>query len=112
MGRNVHNLQATRNGYGIKKRRLKKWIYAHKRTQPYVARRMNMTVEDFKQKLKDKDTFNREQLKGLIKLLGAWEAFKVIYFPSKRKRRKVYWQVFGRYNDKEKINGRNEKIKR
>ena len=112
MQRNVHNIPNARNGYGLKKVMLKKWIYDHKLTQPYVARKMNMPVEDFKQKLNDKGTFNREQLKTLIKLMGAWDAFKVIYFPSKRKRRKVYWQVFGRYNDKEEQNERNAEVKR
>ena len=70
------------------------------------------TMDEFKEKINNKGTFNREQLKALIYLMGAWDAFHVIYFPSKRQRRKVYWQVFGQYREKEKLNVRNEKIKR
>ena len=76
-----------------------------------MARKMNMPVADFKQTLKEKGTFNAEQLKALVKLMGAWEAFKVLYFSSKRKRRKVYWEVFGRYKQKEGTNERNKKVK-
>lgn len=112
MKKSLHNIPNARNGYGVKKQMLKKWIYDHNLTQAYVARKMNLPVEDFKQKLRDKGTFNREQLKALIKLMGAWDAFKVIYFPSKRKRRKVYWQVFGRFENKERENERNSEVKR
>lgn len=112
MEKSVHNFPNAKQGYGVKKKLLKKWIYDHKKTQPYVAKRLNMPVEAFKEKINNKGTFNREQLKALIYLMGAWDAFHVIYFPSKRQRRKVYWQVFGQYREKEKLNDRNEKIKR
>lgn len=108
MRKSVHNIPNARSGYGVKKKMLKKWIYDHNLTQPYVARKMNMSVEDFKAVLQEQGTFNREQIKALVNLMGAWEAFKVIYFPSKRKRRKVYWQVFGRFENKEGENERTE----
>ena len=76
-----------------------------------MARKLNMPVVDFKQTLKEKGTFNAEQIKALVRLMGAWEAFKVLYFSSKRKRRKVYWEVFGRYKQKEGTNERNKKVK-
>ena len=107
----IHNFPQARQGYGVKRRLLKKWIYRNKLTQPYVARKMHMPVGKFKQTLKERGTFNAEQLKGLIRLMGAWEVFKVLYFPSKRKRRCVYWEVFGRYKNKEVKNERNEKVK-
>ena len=107
----IHNIPNARKGYGVKRKLLKRWIYKNKLTQPYVARKLNMPVVDFKQTLKEKGTFNAEQLKALVKLMGAWEAFKVLYFSSKRKRRKVYWEVFGRYKQKEGMNERNKKVK-
>ncbi len=109
--RKIHNFPNTRKGYGLKKKLLKRWIYKNDLTQPYVARKMNMPVEEFKQTLKDRGTFNAEQLKALVRLMGAWEAFKVLYFPSKRQRRRVYREVFGRYKNKEVMNERNKQIK-
>ena len=107
----IHNIPNARKGYGVKRKLLKRWIYKNKLTQPYVARKLNMPVTDFKQALKEKGTFNAEQIKALVRLMGAWEAFKVLYFSSKRKRRKVYWEVFGRYKQKEGMNERNKKVK-
>lgn len=109
--RKIHNFSNPRKGYGLKKKLLKRWIYKNDLTQPYVARKMKMPVEEFKQTLKDRGTFNAEQLKALVWLMGAWEAFKVLYFPSKRQRRRVYREVFGRYKNKEGMNERNRQIK-
>ena len=91
-------------GYSLKKKKLKQWIYRNKLTQPYVARTMRMSVDEFKGKLKDNEPFNREQLKNLIYLMGARNAFRVIRFHSNRQRRKVYMQVFGKNNNKERLN--------
>ena len=109
--RKIHNFSNPRKGYGLKKKLLKRWIYKNKLTQPNVAQKLNMSVVDFKQTLKEKGTFNAEQIKALVRLMGAWDAFKVLYFSSKRKRRKVYWEVFGRYKQKEGMNERNKKVK-
>lgn len=83
-------------GYSLKKGRLKKWIYDHKQTQPYVAKKLGLPVVEFKRMLQERELFNREQLSRLITLLGATEAFNVIYFPSVEEKRKVYRQVFGK----------------
>ena len=69
-----------------------------------VARTMRMSVYEFKGKLKDNEPFNREQLKNLIYLMGARNAFRVIRFHSNRQRRKVYQEVFGKYKNKERLN--------
>ena len=89
------------NGYSLKKYRLKKWIYENGYTQPYVARRMGIEPEEFKRKLRERETFGKWQIWGLIQLMHAEEAFYVLYFPSKRKRRQVRIAVFG---NKEKLN--------
>ena len=39
-------------GYSLKKYSLKKWIYENGYTQPYVARKLGLHPEDFKQKLR------------------------------------------------------------
>ena len=91
-------------GYSLNKKKLKQWIYRNKLTQPYVARTMRMSVYEFKGKLKDNEPFNREQLKYLIYLMGARNAFRVIRFHSNRQRRRVYQEVFGKYKNKERLN--------
>lgn len=91
-------------GYSLKKKKLKQWIYRNKLTQPYVARTMRMSVDEFKGKLKDNEPFNREQLKHLIYLMGARNAFRVIHFHSPEQRRRVYRQVFEKYENKERLN--------
>ena len=91
-------------GYSLKKYRLKKWIYDNGYTQPFVARKMGIEPIEFKRMLRERMKFSREQLWKLIKLMGAEEAFKVLYFPSKRRRRKIWWEVFGKYRQKEELN--------
>ena len=91
-------------GYSLKKKKLKQWIYRNGLTQIYVAQKMRMTLDEFKGKLKDNKPFNREQLKHLIYLMGAKNAFRVIHFHSPEQRRRVYRQVFEKYKDKERLN--------
>ena len=91
-------------GYSLNKKKLEQWINIYGLTQPYVARVMGLTVEELKGKLKDNEPFNREQLKNLIYLMGAKNAFRVIHFHSPEQRRRVYRQVFEKYKDKERLN--------
>lgn len=81
-------------GYSLKKQVLKKWIYENGHTQPYVAKRLNLPPEVFKENLTRRVQFNRVQLDALIRLMGAEEAFKVIYFPSDEERTRVFYEVF------------------
>ena len=87
-------------GYSLKKYSLKKWIYGNGFTQQYVARKMDIDPDDFKRKLREREKFNKPQIWALIKLMGAEDAFKVLYFPTKQQRRQVWWQVFGKYKEK------------
>ncbi len=91
-------------GYPLKKSLLKKWIYDNDHTQSYVAKRLGLEPEEFKRKLRELDKFNEEQIKKLVYLMGAEAAFNVIYFPSNRKRKKVWWEAFGKYRGKEELN--------
>lgn len=88
------------NGYLLKKYKLKQWIYDNGYTQPYVAKKLGLEPDEFKRKLRDREVFNRDQITALIGFMKAENAFDVIFFPSKRMRKKVWWQVFGKFKDK------------
>ena len=91
-------------GYPLKKYTLKKWIYGNGYTQPYIARKMNLLPEEFKRKLREREKFNEKQIRSLVKIMDAESAFRVIYFPTKKIRRKVWREVFGKRRDKERLN--------
>ena len=65
-------------------------------TTSQIAARLNMKEEDLLCKLKEKQLFNREQLRILIRLMGASSACFVIYFPTFELRQQVYFEVFGK----------------
>lgn len=91
-------------GYSLKKYLLKKWIYDNDHTQPYVAKKLGLAPEELKRKLREREKFNREQIESLVYLMGAEAAFNVLFFPSKRKRKKIWWEVFGKYKEREELN--------
>lgn len=97
------------NGYSLKRQKMKRWIYEHNHTQPYVARKLNLTVEEFKRKLREREHFNKEQLRCLIYLVGAENAFNIIYFPTMEEKRRVYQQAFGKTGKEgQNVNERDE----
>ena len=69
----VFMIPARQEGYSLKKWCLKQWIYSHGYTQPYVARRLGVSAEEFKRKLRE----------------------HVLYFPTLEMRRRIYKEVFG-----------------
>lgn len=82
-------------GYSLKKRCLKKWIYAHGYTQLFAARWLGISAEEFKRKLREREKFNKYQIVSLVELMQARAAFRVLFFPSMRMRRQIYKEVFG-----------------
>lgn len=92
------------DGYPLKKYPLKRWIYDNHFSQPFVARMLELSPDEFKRRLRKREKFNRNEIWELIKLMGAEEAFDVIYFPTKGIRRRVWWEVFGKYENKEELN--------
>lgn len=92
------------DGYPLKKYPLKRWIYDNHFSQPFVARVMKIPPDEFKRKLREKEKFNREEITALVKLMGAEDAFNAIYFPTKKIRRRVWYEVFDRYRNKEELN--------
>ena len=91
-------------GYSLKKYPLKKWIYDNDHTQPYVAKKLGLAPEELRLKQRGRGKFNREQIERLVYLMGAEAAFNVLFFPSKRKRKKIWWEVFGKYKEREELN--------
>ena len=89
-------------GYSLKKRCLQRWIYARGYTQPYVARKLGLSAEEFKRKLREHEKFNEYQIGCLVQLMKAKPAFRVLYFPSLKMRRRIYREVFG--ESKERLN--------
>lgn len=81
-------------GYSLKKRCLKRWIYAHGYTQPFIARRLGISIGEFKRKLREHEKFNEYQIRCLVKLMKAKAAFQVLYFPTLQMRRRIYKEVF------------------
>ena len=95
MSKSATNFTDNELGYSLKKRKLRQWIYLHQLTQPYVAKRMGMEQEEFQAKLNEGAKFNREQITGLVELMGARDAFDVLYFPTAEQREEVYQKTFG-----------------
>lgn len=84
-----------KQGYSLKKRSLKRWIYEHGYTQPYMAEQLGMETDDFKRKLREHEQFDKYQIRLLVDFMKAEAAFMVLYFPSASMRRQVYREVFG-----------------
>lgn len=82
-------------GYSLKNRKLRRWIYLHHRSLPYVARKMGLSKEELKRKLKEKECFHKDQICALIYLVGAKDAIEMIYFPTIIEKKEVKRKVFG-----------------
>lgn len=83
----------------LRKRQFKNWIYDHDLTQPRVAKKLRMPVEEMKGKLTNREPFTEEQIKNLVYLMGAEDAFAVMYFPTLREKRRVYYETFIKYKE-------------
>lgn len=99
----MKNKESEKKGYSLKKQKLKKWIYEHNRTQPYVARQLGMEKAEFIRKLNERELFNQTQIRALVYLVGAESAFQIIYFPTLAEKREVFEKAFNQ--------GRKEKRK-
>ena len=85
----------TTEGYSLKKRPLLNWIYGNKLTQPFVAKRIHMSPNEFKRRIREQIPFNQKQIRDLIYFMGAEAAFNVLYFPTNEEKKRVYREVFG-----------------
>ena len=83
-------------GYSLRIGAFTSWVKENGYTTSQIAARLNMKEEELLCKLKEKQLFNREQLRILIRLMGASSACFVIYFPTFELRQQVYFEVFGK----------------
>lgn len=83
-------------GYSLRIGAFTSWLKENGYTTRQIAARLNMKEEDLLCKLKEKQLWGREQLRILIRLMGASSACFVIYFPTFELRQQVYFEVFGK----------------
>ena len=90
------NFIDTAVGYSLKKRKLKDWIYDNNFTQPYVAKKLCITKAELQRKLNEHELFNEEQIRSIVRLVGAKAAIDIIYFPKIQEKHVVWQKTFGR----------------
>jgi hypothetical protein len=98
--------------YVLKKKVLKTWIYTHNHTQVEIAHKLGLSVEEFKRMLRERIPFKAYQIRRLVYMMKATNAFYVIYFPTYQMRCKVWRKVFGKYRKKEKKNGKEQQYQK
>ena len=82
-------------GCSLKKRALLRWIYGAGYTQPYVAQRTGLDIDEFKNRLRARKKFDMQEIRALVFLMGARAAFGVIYFPTNDERERIGKAAFG-----------------
>lgn len=97
----MHKLK---KGYSLKKHKLKDWIYAHGKTQPYIARRLGIMKPELQRKLNEHELFDEGQIQTLVHLVKAEAAIDIIYFPTLKAKRKVIELTFGKKRKEERLN--------
>lgn len=84
------------DGYSLRINAFFAWLRRSGYTLEYIAERLATTPDDIVLRLRRREKFNERELRILIYLMGAKDAFFVIYFPSFRFRKYVYRCVFGK----------------
>lgn len=79
------------DGYSLRINAFFAWLRRSGYTLEYIAERLATTPDDIVLRLRRREKFNERELRILIYLMGAKDAFFVIYFPSFRFRKYVYW---------------------
>lgn len=83
-------------GYSLRSGAFYSWLKESGYTTSQIATRLDMDEQEFVHKLKTKQLFGREQLRVLIRLMGASSACFVMYFPTFEFRKQIYFEVFGK----------------
>ena len=83
-------------GYSLRSGAFYAWLKESGYTTSQIATRLNMDEQEFVHKLNTKQLFGREQLRVLIRLMGASSACFVMYFPTFEFRKQIYFEVFGK----------------
>lgn len=83
-------------GYSLRSGAFYSWLKESGYTTSQIATRLDMNEQEFVHKIKTKQLFGREQLRVLIRLMGASSACFVMYFPTFEFRKQIYFEVFGK----------------
>lgn len=83
-------------GYSLRSGAFYSWLKESGYTVSQIAERLDIDEKEFVHKLKTKQLFGREQLRVLIRLMGASSACFVMYFPTFEFRKQIYFEVFGK----------------
>lgn len=73
---------------------------------------LHIRVSTLKRKFKRHEKFNRRQISKLVYFLGAENTIEIIYFPTIYMKRRVYWEVFGKYKQEERSYERFKEIRK
>lgn len=74
---------------------------------------LNISVLELEHNIDNHVQFNKEQIKRLIYLFGSKQAYKVIFYPSMRIKKKAYMAVyFKKYKDKKKRKGKKSQTRK
>ena len=82
------------DSYSLKKTALYKALKEKNLTIRNIADALQIRISKLKKKLRNKEKFTKPQIRLLTYLLGAEAMYKVIYFPDKKFRERVYRKVF------------------
>ena len=74
-------------GYSLRSGAFYSWLKESGYTTSQIATRLDM---------EEQELFGREQLRVLIRLMGASSACFVMYFPTFEFRKQIYFEVFGK----------------
>ncbi len=82
--------------YTLKKRALKYWLFRHRLTVKEFSEKLQLGEKELNTRLEFWEYFSCEEIERLVYLMGAREAFYVIYFPTYKERCRVYYETFGK----------------
>ena len=87
-------IDRTKNeGYSLRSGAVYSWLKESGYTTSQIATRLDMDEQEFVHKIKTKQLFGREQLRVLIRLMGASSGCFVMYFPTFEFRKQIYFEV-------------------
>jgi hypothetical protein len=81
-------------GYSLKQKTLYHELCRRRYKVKLFAQKMGLTVDELKNKLKNKELFSKEQISKMVYILGAEATFNIIYFPTLEEKSNVYKRTF------------------
>lgn len=88
-------LKYYKSGVQLKSKNLLRWMQETGYTSYLVAQAMRIHPRQLERKLRKEKPFTERQIRELTYLMGAWETFFVLRFPTRGERRRVFFETFG-----------------